>query len=96
MEYLRKTRVQRDAGFLYCCDVIEMFSYYKEHGCIPADSDIDAIVNDMKPWYDNYCFAEEALIRVSECLIAIWCFTILQLYGLRTLSSADDRPEYQD
>ena len=42
-------------------DVVEMFTYYKEHGSIPADSDIDAIVNDMKPWYDNYCFAEEAL-----------------------------------
>lgn len=42
-------------------DVVEMFTYYKEHGSIPVDSDIDAIVNDMKPWYDNYCFAEEAL-----------------------------------
>ena len=38
-------------------DVVEMFTYYKEHGSIPGDSDIDAIVNDMKPWYDNYCFA---------------------------------------
>ena len=40
-------------------DVVEMFTYYKEHGSIPVDSDIDAIVNDMKPWYDNYCFSEE-------------------------------------
>ena len=56
-------------------DVIEMFSYYKEHGCIPADSDIDAIVNDMKPWYDNYCFAEEALkkkTRMFNCDMVLY------------------------
>lgn len=47
-------------------DVVEMFTYYKEHGSIPADSDIDAIVNDMKPWYDNYCFAEEALTKKTR------------------------------
>ena len=29
-------------------NVVEMFIYYKEHGSIPANSDIDAIVNDMK------------------------------------------------
>jgi len=40
-------------------DVVEMFTYYKEMGSIPVDSDVEAIVNDMKPWYDNYCFAEE-------------------------------------
>ena len=28
-------------------DVVEMFTYYKEHGSIPVDSDIDAIVNDI-------------------------------------------------
>lgn len=47
-------------------DVVEMFTYYKEHGSIPVDSDIDAIVNDMKPWYDNYCFAEEALKKKTR------------------------------
>ena len=47
-------------------DVVEMFTYYKEHGSIPADSDIDAIVNDMKPWYDNYCFSESALTTQSK------------------------------
>lgn len=47
-------------------DVVEMFTYYKEHGSIPADSDIDAIVNDMKPWYDNYCFAKQALKKKTR------------------------------
>lgn len=56
-------------------DVVEMFTYYKEHGSIPADSDIDAIVNDMKPWYNNYCFAEEALkkkTRMFNCDMVLY------------------------
>ena len=56
-------------------DVVEMFTYYKEHGSIPADSDIDAIVNDMKPWYDNYCFAKEALkkkTRMFNCDMVLY------------------------
>ena len=56
-------------------DVVEMFTYYKEHGSIPADSDIDAIVNNMKPWYDNYCFAKQALkkkTRMFNCDMVLY------------------------
>lgn len=56
-------------------DVVEIFTYYKKHGSIPVDSDIDAIVNDMKPWYDNYCFAEEALkkkTRMFNCDMVLY------------------------
>jgi hypothetical protein len=69
-------------------DVVEMFTYYKEHGSIPADSDIDAIVNDMKPWYDNYCFAKEALkkkTRMFNCDMV--------LYYLRNYMDAGCPPE---
>ena len=69
-------------------DVVKMFTYYKEHGSIPADSDIDAIVNDMKPWYDNYCFAEEALkkkTRMFNCDMV--------LYYLRNYMDAGCPPE---
>ena len=69
-------------------DVVEMFTYYKEHGSIPADSDIDAIVNNMKPWYDNYCFAEEALkkkTRMFNCDMV--------LYYLRNYMDAGCPPE---
>ncbi len=38
-------------------DVREMIRYYKNVGLIKGDE--DAIIADMKPWYDNYCFAEE-------------------------------------
>ena len=69
-------------------DVVEMFIYYKEHGSIPADSDIDAIVNDMKPWYDNYCFAKQALkkkTRMFNCDMV--------LYYLRNYMDAGCPPE---
>ena len=65
-------------------DVIEMFTYYKEHGSIPADSDIDAIVNDMKPWYDNYCFAKQALnknIRMFNCDMVLYYLRNYMDYG---------------
>ena len=69
-------------------DVVEMFTYYKEHGSIPANSDIDAIVNDMKPWYDNYCFAKQALkkkTRMFNCDMV--------LYYLRNYMDAGCPPE---
>ena len=69
-------------------DVVEMFTYYKTHGSIPADSDIDAIVNDMKPWYDNYCFAKQALkkkTRMFNCDMV--------LYYLRNYMDAGCPPE---
>ena len=69
-------------------DVVEMFTYYKEHGSIPADSDIDAIVKDMKPWYDNYCFAKQALkkkTRMFNCDMV--------LYYLRNYMDAGCPPE---
>ena len=40
-------------------DVREMFGYYQKEGMLKGD--IDAMINEMKPWYDNYCFAEASL-----------------------------------
>lgn len=42
-------------------DVREMLQYYKDAGQL--NGDIEAMIADMKPWYDNYCFAEESLDR---------------------------------
>lgn len=47
-------------------DVREIFTYYKDASELPADCDVEAIIDDMKPWYDNYCFAEEALENPSR------------------------------
>ena len=42
-------------------DVREMFTYYKEVGSLPTNCDIEAMIEEIRPWYDNYCFAEECL-----------------------------------
>ena len=44
-------------------DVRTMLQYYKDAGQLPADADIEAMMLEMKPWYDNYCFAKESLTR---------------------------------
>lgn len=40
-------------------EVREMFRYYQQAGRL--EGDIDEMIREMKPWYDNYCFAEESL-----------------------------------
>ena len=42
-------------------DVRTMFQYYKETGQLHGD--IEEMILEMKPWYDNYCFSEESLNR---------------------------------
>jgi len=42
-------------------DVREMIRYYKSVGAITKDE--EEIIAEMKPWYDNYCFAELSLDR---------------------------------
>ena len=69
-------------------DVREMFAYYKEGDRLPADCDIEAMIAEMKPWYDNYCFAKNALYtqsRVFNCDMV--------LYYLRNYMSRGEGPE---
>ena len=56
-------------------EVRKMFAYYKEVGGIPATSDIEAMIDEMKPWYDNYCFSADALrtqSKVFNCDMVIY------------------------
>ena len=65
-------------------DVKEMFVYYKDNGRLPADCDIDAIIADMKPWYDNYCFAKQALkkdVRMFNCDMVLYYLRNYMDYG---------------
>lgn len=39
-------------------EVIEMLSYYAS--ILPFSHTVDELIKEIKPWYDNYCFAEEA------------------------------------
>ena len=69
-------------------DVYAMIDYYKHTGRIRPDADADAIVADMKPWYDNYCFAKNALrtqSRVFNCDMV--------MYYLRNYMSEGTAPE---
>ncbi len=47
-------------------EVREMFAYYKKTGSIPATSDVEAMIDEMRPWYDNYCFSKSALETQSK------------------------------
>ena len=40
-------------------DVRQMFQYYKD--CEQLKGDINEMITEIKPWYDNYCFSEESL-----------------------------------
>ncbi len=65
-------------------DVTEMFKYYKSVGMLPESSDIDAMIDEMKPWYDNYCFAETALKdvnRVFNCDMVLYYLRNYVNYG---------------
>ena len=42
-------------------DVREMLQYYKDARQLPGNVDISAMIEEMRPWYDNYCFARQSL-----------------------------------
>ncbi len=69
-------------------DVRDIFTYYKEHGQIRPDADIEAIIEEMKPWYDNYCFAKGALNTQSKVFN---CDMVL--YYLRNYMNRGEGPE---
>ena len=65
-------------------EVRKMFAYYKEMGGIPATSDIEAMIDEMKPWYDNYCFSKKALetqSKVFNCDMVIYYLRNYMDYG---------------
>ena len=56
-------------------DVRAMLLYYKEVGMLPAESDVEVMLTETKPWYDNYCFAKECLkqdARVFNCDMVLY------------------------
>ena len=64
-------------------DVRQMICYYKEVGAIKPDITEDSIIADMKPWYDNYCFAEESFGREPSMFNSdMVCYYMSSLIGL--------------
>ena len=56
-------------------DVRAMLLYYKEVGMMTAEIYVEAMMAEMKPWYDNYCFAKECLkqeARVFNCDMVLY------------------------
>ena len=58
------TNITADAAFNQMLgfseeEVRQMFNYYSEVGWLKGD--VEAMIEEMKPWYDNYCFAKEGL-----------------------------------
>ena len=53
-------------------EVREMFSYYQENKMLTGN--INAMLTEMKPWYDNYCFARMSLNedRVFNCDMTLY------------------------
>ena len=69
-------------------DVRQMFAHYRDAGQIATESNVEAMIDDIKPWYDNYCFSEECLeshVRVFNCDMV--------LYYLRNFMDTGKRPK---
>ena len=61
-------------------DVRQMIRYYKEVGAIGEDKTEDDIIADMKPWYDNYCFADDSFgVEPSMFNCDMVCYYMSQL-----------------
>ena len=64
-------------------DVRTMFHYYQDNGKLRADADIEAMMAEMKPWYNNYCFAKQCLKddRLYNCDMVYYYLRSQVLYG---------------
>ena len=53
-------------------EVREMFRYYQQNDMLKGD--VEAMITEMKPWYDNYCFARMSLNddRVFNCDMTLY------------------------
>ena len=67
-------------------DVRQMIRYYKEVGAIGEDKTEDDIINDIKPWYDNYCFAKRSFAtepKMFNCDMVCYYMSTLVDTGYR-------------
>ncbi len=69
-------------------EVREMLRYYKDTGQLTPETDIEAMITEMKPWYNNYCFAKESLGRDPKVFNSD-----MVLYYLRHYINLNKSPE---
>lgn len=54
------------------------------------------MIDEMKPWYDNYCFSEDTLHTQSKVFNSDMVIYYLRNYIDRGSSKADDRSKHED
>lgn len=59
-------------------DVRAILQYYKDAG--EHNGDVDTMITEMKPWYDNYCFAKASLERDPKMFNCDMVFYYLRNY----------------
>ena len=64
-------------------DVRTMFRYFQDNGKLRADADIEMMLEEMKPWYNNYCFAKQCLDKehIYNCDMVLYYLRNQVLYG---------------
>ena len=78
-------------------EVRKMFEYYSEAGQLKGDT--DTMIQEMKPWYDNYCFAEDGLneSRVFNSNMVLYYLStqIAEGHAPREMADPNARTDYQ-
>ena len=69
-------------------EVRQMIRYYKEVGAIKPEVTEDSIINDIKPWYDNYCFAKNSFGKEPSMFNSD-----MVCYYMSTLVDTGSKPE---
>ena len=64
-------------------DTHEMFCYYQANGKLRPEADIEAMMAEMKPWYNNYCFSPDCLEddRLYNCDMVLYYLRHQIFYG---------------
>ncbi len=64
-------------------DTHEMFRYYQANGKLRPEADIEAMIAEMKPWYNNYCFSPDCLEddRLYNCDMVLYYLRHQIFYG---------------
>ena len=76
-------------------DVRQMIRYYQGVGALPATVTEEGIIADIKPWYDNYCFAGESFGKEPSMFNSdMVCYYLSNLVeqGRRPKELATSRP----
>jgi len=96
------TNITADAAFNHMLGFSEeevrlMFRYYSEAGQLKGDT--DAMIQEMKPWYDNYCFAEDGLSesRVFNSNMVLYYLSnqLRNGHAPREMADPNARTDYQ-